>query len=105
MENTIEVKVTTKHFKNATQYTDSNSCPLALAVKDVFPDATSISVVIGSVRININGEYQIFKVTTKWSNSQSIYRGKFKFMSIDDMISLAKEGVRIPTEKLVLELV
>jgi len=36
MENTIEIVIKSKHFKNATQFTDNGNCPLALAVKEHF---------------------------------------------------------------------
>lgn len=103
MKNTIEVKVTTKHFKNATQYIDNGGCPLALAVKDVFPDATCISVYRGSVNVWIKDNKHTFNVTYKWRTCQEIYGGQFKGICIDAMILLAKGGKRIPTKILVLD--
>ena len=104
MNNSIEVKVTTKHFKNATGYTDDENCPLAMAVKDVFPDALVIGVSIGNVGvITKKGEIKHFNVTLDWRHLQVIYGGQFKGLTIDNMIELAKTGTRIPTKTLVLK--
>jgi hypothetical protein len=101
MKRTIKVKITTEHFKNATNYSDNENCPLAMAVKDVFPEVTEIDVICGWVIVG----RKTYSVTKDWNSGQKIYGGKFKGMDIDEMIKLAKGGTRIPIKYLTLNLV
>jgi hypothetical protein len=99
MESNINIKVTTKHFRKSTGYTDPWGCPLAMAIKDVYPNS-QILINIGNA--NIDGVN--YEITYDWCFGQNIYGGKLKNLSIDEMIKLAKEdkSIRFPTKMLML---
>ncbi len=99
MKNILKIKVTTKHFREATQYVDVSNCPLARAIKDKFPNS-KISICIGVATI----DYVDYELSFDWCSAQKIYGGKLKNLSINDMIDMAKndESIVFPTKTLVL---
>jgi len=77
------VEVKTHHFKNAVNYVSNEECPLALAIKDVVPENTFVSV--GGYDLEIDSDtYNIGKV---WEN----------VIQIEQFIKDAKQGKAIDT--------
>jgi hypothetical protein len=103
---TIKIKVTTEDFRNATSYTDSSSCPLAVAIKRQL-GVYKVSVAAGTVSIkNMKGEgWERYDVDYSWCSAQRIYKGEYEGMSIDEMIELAKSNPDIEFPEVELELV
>jgi hypothetical protein len=102
----MKIQITTEDFRNATCYTDTCSCPLAVAVKRHFPQSTHVSCCLGRVDIkDMQSEYS-YRVTWDWCSDQKLYGGEYEGMRIDDMISLAKSNpnIEFPTIELELEL-
>ena len=102
----MKIQITTEDFRNATKYSDPNNCPLVVAIKRQFPQATYVSCSIGIVTIgDQQREYNYF-VTFKWNSDQEVYGGEYEGMSIDGMINLAKSNpdIEFPTIELKLEL-
>jgi hypothetical protein len=96
----IKISVTTKHFRESEHYSNPGKCPLAVAVKELYPNK-NVGVHIGFVQIGGNH----YEVTDDWCFSQEIYGGKLKGLSIDDMIAMAKndESIEFPTKTLILQ--
>lgn len=94
-----QLKVTTKHFRMSSGYTDSSNCPLAMAAKEHFK-TNDVSVICGDIKVGL----QHFSVTNDWRSGQTVYGGKWKGMNIDGMIRAVKDDnkLRIPTKVLTL---
>ena len=86
----MKIEVTTKHFRESTMYGDNENCPLAMAIKDMFPKDTSIDV--GGWTAGIGKEN--YKISDNWANIS---------FDIDEMISKAKNGEEIST--IIVELI
>jgi hypothetical protein len=57
----FELIVETKHYKNATEYMSVTECPLAIALKELFPT--------GNIRVggyNIDLDYDIYDISENW---------------------------------------
>jgi len=57
----FELTVETKHYKSATEYMSITECPLAIALKELFPT--------GNIRVggdNINLDYERYDISENW---------------------------------------
>ncbi len=90
----IEIKITTEHFRKSSGYESIDECPLALACKDHFPEATRISV--GGFTVHIDRE--CYNIDNYWGNPN----GRLKCDSINKMIQDAQDGKEIPTVTVIL---
>ncbi len=101
----MKITVLTEDFRNSRGYTESTNCPLAIATKRQL-DVYKVTVSMGSVTIKNepNGIWKHYNVTYDWCSDQKVYKGKYKGMSIDKMIDLAKQDPNIEFPSLKLEL-
>jgi hypothetical protein len=77
----IEVK--TKHFKNSAGFRSNEECPLALAIKDVMPSGTIVSVGGFTLVIDRN----VYRIGEEWQNH----------IQIIEWIEEAQRGLDIDT--------
>lgn len=102
----IQVKITTKHFRNSDEYTNPNKCPLALAIKEAFSgQCIRTGIHVGFARVTQNDKDVFYSVTKKWCSEQRLYFGKWKGKTIDEMIIAAKadKKLKFPTKVLTLK--
>jgi hypothetical protein len=102
MEKNIIVSVTNKAYKNATSFSDIYKCPLATAIRFMFPKA---EILVGGATVTIKenrvqNEYRI----NGWSENNRFDEDKFANM-ITTRISKAKQGIRQATTKVTLKLI
>lgn len=83
----MKIDITSKHFREATFFISNTRCPLALAIKDIFPEGTYVGV--GSNTVDIDED--IYGIESKWG------RGEFTPTIITGMIQDAKQGIEVPT--------
>ena len=95
----LKIKITTEDFRNATEYVDNNTCPLATAIKRQL-DVNGVSVSVGCVYIR----KEFYRVNWDWCFDQKVYEGEYEGMTIDEMIDLAKSNPDIEFPELELEL-
>jgi len=95
----MKIKITTEDFRNATEYVDNNTCPLATAIKRQL-DVNDVSVSIGCVNIR----KKFYRVNWDWCSEQKVYGGEYEGMTIDEMIDLAKSNPDIEFPELELKL-
>lgn len=102
----MKIKVTTEDFRNATSYTCTSKCPLAVAVKRQL-DVYKVTVSLGNVSIKNepSGIWKSYGVDYDWCSEQRIYKGEYEGMEMDDMIELAKSNPDIEFPEIELELV
>jgi hypothetical protein len=89
----MEIEITTKHFREASNFLSNTKCPLALAIKDVVPEGTYIGV--GGEDVDIDNKYYL--ISLNWG------RGEHTPTTIGQMIRDAKQGIEIPTVTVVLK--
>jgi len=77
------VEVKTQHFKNAANYVSNEECPLALAIKDIMPENTFVSV--GGYDLDIDSD--TYNIGKEWENA----------IQINEFIEEAKNGKDINT--------
>ena len=101
----MKIKVTTEDFRNATKYTDSSSCPLAMAVKRQL-GVYKVDVAMGTVSIKNkeDEDWKRYDVDYNWCSGQRIYKGEYEGMRINDMIELAKSNPDIEFPEIELKL-
>ena len=80
---TIEIKVTTKHFRESVGYASIVACPLALALKEKYPDT---NIVVGGTSVDIGKD--TYRLSKNWDDG---------FENVVKAISRAKEGKRVST--------
>lgn len=97
MQETIVVKVTTKHFRRAVRFMSNSKCPLALAIRDVIGNDVDVSVgpwevFIEDKNYDIEGGFLID--ASRWGYG----------LTIDEMIDKAKAhpALRYPTKYITL---
>ena len=100
-----KITVLTEDFRNSSGYTEPTNCPLAIAIKRQL-DVYKVSVSMGGVhtRNEPNSRWGVYNVTFDWCLDQKVYKGKYKGMSIDEMIDLAKQDPNVEFPPLELEL-
>lgn len=57
----FELTVETKHYKSATEYLSSTYCPLAMALKELFPIG---NIAVGGDAITLN--YERYDISENW---------------------------------------
>jgi len=80
----MEIQVKTEHFRESNGFMDIFNCPLALAIKDVVPEGTSVRV--GGTHLYIGR--QDYLISENWMDLAYI---------INRMIQKAKNGIKIET--------
>ena len=81
----MKIYVKTKHYVESTCYSDNDSCPLAIAIKEQYPEA---EVLVGGITTIIDNTR--YNIGDTWSE-------------IQQKINDAKEGKHIPTIEVELE--
>lgn len=78
----IVVIITNDHFKRATDFFDNVTCPLAIALRDMYPDLL-IHVMFSTAKIGV----VTYRIPVQlWG------MGKYDARIIEDMIARAKAG-------------
>lgn len=105
MKEEIEIIIKAKHFRNSSGYSDYDSCPLALAIKDKLK-CEKVSVTFWNVIIDDENSYvprylNFLNSTETWCNDcvQSIAE---PYITVDDLIKRAKQKKKIGTYKVTL---
>jgi len=105
----MKIQITTEDFRNATRYSDPDSCPLAKAIeRQVNVGNCLVNCCLGEAAIITNGHREDYRVTFDWSSHQKVYNDTpYEGNTIDEMIDLAKSNpdIEFPTIELELQLV
>jgi hypothetical protein len=83
----MKIEVTTKHFREASNFISNIKCPLALAIKDVVPEGTDIGV--GGEDVDIDDKR--YSISLNWGRSE------YTPTIINKMIWAAKQDIELPT--------
>lgn len=101
---TLNVTIKPEHFQRATGFGDPFGCPLAVALKEILPDGSEVSVALGGLSITYKeGKSVYYKIPylTIWGAASSEY----SYGDIQRYILKAKESlVGIPTVEIELTL-
>lgn len=104
MENTIEVVIKPKHFKNATEYVDNNRCPLALAIKEQL-NLKDISICSDTVYDDERGGRRIYSFYWGMEGTAAGslgYNEDKTAVTVNDLIKRAKQKKKVGSYTVVL---
>jgi hypothetical protein len=102
----MKIEITTQDFRNATRYSDPQSCPLAKAIERQVKNFQSVLCMQGEVIIVADDYKKKYLVTYDWCQKQKVYNGTpYEGMTIDEMIKLAKNNPNMESPTIELELV
>jgi len=82
----MKIKIRNKHFKKATSYSSTTSCPLAIALKNKKKLKDS-NISVGSTTVDINSK--TFLISKNWRDISNII--------VDKKIHKAKNGKKVKT--------
>ena len=95
MPRTLTVTVRTKHYAAAPKYMDIDSCPLAQALKEKFPDK---GIVVGGVEVSVSNKD--YAIPQSWLPTDKDW-GKWQDL-INERIAKAKAGIKQTPVKVAL---
>ena len=82
----MKIKIRNKHFKKATSYSSTTSCPLAIALKNK-KKLKDINISVGSTTVDINSK--TYSISKNWRDVNDI--------AVDNKIHKAKNGKKVKT--------
>lgn len=100
IQQTIEVKIETRHFKSALAYASNYNCPLAQALKEAFPESKyDLCVGSRSVNLTVNKSKNCYKISGWYESAPNDFVAQNE---VNDLINKALAGEETPTYNVTL---